>query len=284
MLSLFTLTSFAQSTLESCEANGVNFNSKTQVATSISSDCATLIEGARNNINEDNSVDDFIYITGYKNILYTKEYILDIDNNKVLNADRFTAGEETNLKDIVAVDFNEADASIYLLNKVNSDTYLQSFYYNVSGNISPLKSFTSVDLNHASNLRVDDTSGLIFVVFKDLSTIKAFYKEANPNGNKSENSTDIVREIQGAATTLQSPIDIAIVNNELFVLDNNRILVFNLTDNGSIAPKRSIQGTNTNLSNAKRIEINSSNELEVTNGDDSILRFNKENAGNIAPL
>lgn len=274
----------AQISLTDCESSAINFNSKTQSATNISNDCGDLIYAQRNSINEDNSIDDYIYITGYKNILYTKEYIQDVDGYKVFNAHRFTAGEETNLKEILAVDFNEGDASVYLLNKVDSDIYLQSFYYDVSGNVTPLKSFTSMDLNYASNLRVNEASKEIFILFKQNATIKIFNKDANPLGKKNENSTNVKRSISGSPTLLNSPQDLAIYNNEIFVLDNDRVLVFNQNDNGAVAPKRVISGSNTQLSGAVRLEINDSNEIEITNGDSSVKRFLPSSSGNSSPL
>src|SRR5262245_20738722 len=59
-----------------------------------------------------------------------------------------------------------------------------------------------------------------------------------------EGETAPLRVIQGSNTRLEAPDRVAVdaVNNEIYVADVNRILVFDLMGNGNVAPKRSIEG------------------------------------------
>lgn len=284
LFTLFNFSTYAQVTLNTCVENAVDFSSTITIAKKIPTECIALIESTRNSVNEDNSSDNFIEITGYKNILFTKEYSLDLENNIILYANRFTAGHNTKLTDIIAVDFLEDNSKIYVLNKNGTDFGILSFIYNISGNLVPSRELSSLELLNATNLRADYNSSKLFIISATDKWIKAFNLKADPTGKKSENSIEVQSTLSGSSTSFQSPIDLAIYGNELYVLDNDRILVFNKTDNGSIVPKRTISGSNTSLSGSKKIDINSNNQIEVVNGDNLILKFSTGANGNISPL
>lgn len=281
---LINISTYAQVTLSECESKAVHFSSTISIAVAFPTECHELVEGTRNHINEDNSTDNFIEVTGYKNILITKEYSVDVDNTIVLHANRVTAGHKTKLTDIIAVDFLEDNAKIYVLNKNGTDYSVLSYLYNISGNLVPSRELKSLELLSASNLTTDHPSQKLYVISQSAAWIKIFNLQADPLGKRAENSPDMLYAISGIATGLQAPLDIKIVGSEIFVLDSDRILVFNITDSGSIAPKRTIAGANTKISGAKRLEINASNQLEVTNGNDGRLKFPLIGNGNISPL
>ena len=67
---------FAQVTLESCSLQAVDNLNSNVGGGPISEDCISLIEAQRNETNSDFSSDNFVEITAYKNILFTKEYAL----------------------------------------------------------------------------------------------------------------------------------------------------------------------------------------------------------------
>jgi DNA-binding beta-propeller fold protein YncE len=59
-----------------------------------------------------------------------------------------------------------------------------------------------------------------------------------------EGETPPVRVIQGSSTRLEAPDRVAVdaVNNEIFVPEGDRILVFDRMGNGNVAPKRALEG------------------------------------------
>lgn len=281
---LISSISYAQVTLESCSSDAIDFLSELTTPKSLSTDCYSLIEGTRNHINEDNSSDNYVEVTGYKNILYTKVYTLDTENNIILDAQRITAGHKTKIKEILAVDFLEDNAKVYVLDKNGSNYSILSFIYNVSGNLTPSRHLKSNELSLASNLTADFQSKKLYVVSKHSAWIKVFNLRADPRGKKAENSSNLLNSISGNGSSLQAPIDIKVYGSEMFILDSDRVLVFNITDNGITSPKRSIAGSNTQISGAQRLEINSSGQLEIINSDNSIKKFNLSGYGNIPPL
>jgi hypothetical protein len=59
-----------------------------------------------------------------------------------------------------------------------------------------------------------------------------------------EGETPPLRVIQGSSTRLEAPDRVAVdaVNNEIFVPEGDRILVYDRMGNGNVAPKRAIEG------------------------------------------
>ena len=282
MLITFSLGLHAQ-TLSSCFLSGENYGSQSGTPTSINPACADLILNTGDHLTKDFSSDELIEVTGKNNILIVRINALDGNNNPVFFADEFTSGEKSKLSNIQAVDFNEGDSRVYVLNQSNDGKkQVYSYQYDVGGNNTPLRELVTDDIEEASNLRINGEETLL--ISSNAKWLRVFNGLADPDGKKSENSNNILREISGSNTLFSSPNDLVIYNSEIFILDNDRVLVFNLTDSGDIAPKRNINGSNTQLSGAKRIEINSSNELVITNSDGSKKRFNINANGNVNPL
>ncbi len=114
--------------------------------------------------------------------------------------------------------------------------------FTASGNATPAATIfgTNTTFNAPNYMTLDaandrlyiaDTSDLSIVIYDNIST---------KNGNVAPN-----RIIAGAATTLVAPADVAFdrVRNELYVLDDPNILVFNaaaLSTGGNVAPTRSL--------------------------------------------
>ena len=59
-----------------------------------------------------------------------------------------------------------------------------------------------------------------------------------------EGETPPLRVIQGSRTRLEAPDRVAVdaVNNEIFVPEGDKVLVFDRMGNGNVAPKRAIEG------------------------------------------
>jgi hypothetical protein len=91
-------------------------------------------------------------------------------------------------------------------------------------------------------------------------------------------------KFNGPQTQLIAPVDILINQSNLIVLDSDRILIINKSDNRDIPPRKVIAGANTNLINSKSINMDSNDNIVVTNGDENTLTFSKDASGNEAPL
>jgi hypothetical protein len=263
---------------------GQNFGSQTTAPTNIHTDCNQLLLSEKNELNFDESSDSFVKVLGHKNILYVKIFDLDVNNVPFLLSEQLTSGEKSKLTNIEAVDFNEGDSRVYLLNNNNGQKQVYSYAYDVGGNNTPIRELISNDAEFATNLRIDTTVDETYLISSTEAWIKVFNKLADPDGRRPANINSTLRNISGGVTTLQAPSDIELKASEIFVLDSDRILVFNKYDNGAVAPKRSIAGANTTLSGSKRLEVNASNEIEVTNGDNSVVKFSITGNGNISPL
>ena len=64
-----------------------------------------------------------------------------------------------------------------------------------------------------------------------------------------EGETAPLRVIQGSNTRLEAPDRVAVdaVNNEIYVPEGNKILVYDRMANGNVAPKRAIEGPDAGL-------------------------------------
>ena len=281
---IFSSSVSAQSTLESCSNDAVDFLSEISTPKVLNQDCYTLIENTKSYYNTDVSSDNLIQITGYQNILFTKVFTRDDNNNVILDANRVTAGHKTKLTNIIALDLLEDNSKIYVLNKNNFDYSVLSFKYNISGNITPSRILAGAELSQATNLVADFSSQKLFVISSSEAWIKVYNLKADQNGKNPENSLELQRQISGPQTQLIAPVDILINQSDLIVLDSDRILIFNKSDNGDNTPKKVIAGTNTNLINSKSISMDSNANIMVTNGDGNTLTFSKDASGNVAPL
>lgn len=274
---------FAQVTLEECSSQAIDFNSKEKTPTTLSTDCYPLLLAQKSIINYDESSDGLVKGVSYNNIFYSEVWLLDANNIPFLDSQRITAGHSTMFHSLSAIRFNAADAKFYLLNKIETgSTQILSFFYDITGNLNPITQLESEELNSAYHFSIMNEE--IFVISKENSWIKVFNKNAHPKGTKPNQTNNLLRHIWGISTELDSPVDILIFNNEIFILDNNKILVFDISANGAIAPKRKIQGTNTLLNAPKKLEINNNGEIEITNGNNNILKYPISSQGNISPI
>jgi len=281
---LYSFNGYSQSTLSMCINAGSTFGSQKTAPTEIPSDCYISLLNSQNQLNYDESSDGLIKIIGTKNLLLSRVHDYDESSKVVLLKDEYTSGDKSKLTEIKAVDFNESDARIYVLNQENTQKQVYSYAYDIGGNNTPIRELHTIEIEQASNLRVDGKSSEIFLISLNDKWIKVFNRLADPDGRRPENSNRLLRSIQGPTTQLQAPIDLAIIGNELFILEPNKILVFNKQSNGNISPIRVIQGSNTNLLNAKRLEVSNDGNLEIKNGDNSILNFSPNANGNTSPL
>jgi hypothetical protein len=161
-----------------------------------------------------------------------------------------------------------------------------------NGNVLPLRSidFKTVlgsSSNRSYGWSVDTVNNEVTGSFQRRGSVSVFDRATG----------SLIREITGASTGLNDPHGNFVdnVNNETFATNEGHILgappalpsitVYNRTDTGNVAPKRTIQGTSTGLNIPKLIHVDlTNNEMAVANGgNDSITIYNRLDNGNIAP-
>jgi DNA-binding beta-propeller fold protein YncE len=162
------------------------------------------------------------------------------------------------------------------------------FARTASGNVAPLRTISgaATGLDRPQSVALDPVADEIFVVNPKSASITVYPRMAN--GNVAPLRTITTNATLGTDPGLTSPQAIALdaVNGEIFVSDEDRILVFPRTATGSVPPVRSIGGFATGLSTPTSILVDPArNEVVVTSSDhSSVTTFSRTASGNVAPL
>ena len=186
LLILFSFSTFANITLEDCSEKAVDYFSTEGIPSIIPNSCGLLISSINQTGISAFSEDRSVKIYAHKNIIY-------INDNGV---HRFIAGNLSRVNNIISLVFKESESRIYILNE-NQERQKEvlSFKYNISGNVSPIRSLETREIEMATSLEVDDH--LIHVSSSTHDWKKSFNKNADPNGKKAENSSKVLRSISG---------------------------------------------------------------------------------------
>lgn len=286
IISLLTFYSyaFAQVTLEQCVSDAFYLGSQTTTPKTIPLDCSLQVKENQNIYNFDFSNDGLVKVYGSHNLLFTEIYNSDEFGNLTLFNSHMTSGKQSALTNILAVDINESSLKTYVLNENNGQYYVFSYFYTDGGNNVPVRKLISSEITKATNIKINSNKKLMYVISESDSWVKVFNELADPDGPNDHNKTDLLQSLSGANTELINPKDITFSTDEVFILDNDRVLVFNISDDGDVSPKRIILGTNTTLLSSQHIEINTNNEIQIINGDDSIVKFLITAIGNAEPI
>lgn len=185
----------------------------------------------------------------------------------------------------MAFDIDEMTGKLFVLNKTPDAVSFAHYRLNFVGNVAPNNYFSGPELNGVVSFRVDPVQSEVYFVDYINVAIKIYQLYVDPVFHSSQNSTQIKRSLHGQRTLLISPVDLALSEQEIFVLDGDRVLVFAKSAQGDVSPVRIISGTNTQILSAKMINLDlDANEILVINGDEQTLRFYINANGNIAPL
>ena len=148
-----------------------------------------------------------------------------------------------------------------------------------NGNVAPVRIITGAATNltgSAIGIAIDAAHNEMFVVSNNAIPINVFPLSAHGNATPT-------RSISGAMTTLTSAKGIALdlVNDEIIVQDNGKVLVFSRTASGNVAPLRTI--TNAGQQGVSVDPVN--NELAVTHaGAMEVDVFARTASGMAMPL
>jgi hypothetical protein len=181
---------------------------------------------------------------------------------------------------------------------VNNELYVADFQgksirvfaLNASGNALPIRTLIDGGNSNIFQVRdmVVDTVHNELIVDSINNTIHVFSRTASGDAVP-------LRTISGVNTKLNNPVSIAFdaVADELFVDSYDvagpnlpGILVFNRTDNGNVAPKRFIAGSNAQFGTfTNYVSVDRTNGEVFAQGDNglAVVVFNLADSGNVAP-
>jgi hypothetical protein len=93
-----------------------------------------------------------------------------------------------------------------------------------------------------------------------------------------------LRVIQGSLTQLEAPDRLGTdpVNNEIYVPESGRMLIYPRSSNGNVAPSRIVETTDGGMGGA--VAIDAANNLFVTAGSNAIKIFERRVNGKVQPL
>lgn len=262
IMTLFTFNSYAQISIDDCEQMGASFGSQRAIPVTIPDACKHIIAATKDTYNWDAKTN--IEVVGTKNILYTK----------INDKEHLTSGEKSRLSNILAVKVNTEDQKTYVLNQ-NSDKFsIYSYFYASGGNTTPARKLVTAEIQNATNFEIDNINKLLYIISSTDSWVKVFNRDADPDGPRIGNSTDRLKFISGPNTLISNPVDLCFSSNEIFILDNDQILIFNISASGNVAPKKVINAEMANMNQAKYIEYDQTkNLIIITNGDNQKISF-----------
>jgi hypothetical protein len=237
-------------------------------------ECKSLVDTAAGIFQKLQTTNGEFQVYGYKNKIYVDQF-----QNGSLLSSSLLAGDQSKLEDVIAIDIDESNRHLFVLSKNGNAASLAHYSLDFIGNVAPLRYFISSELAGAVNLRIDSSAQEVFIVDQASAAIHVHHLYADASFNNSAR----LRKLSGVQSLLMSPIDVALSQQEMFVLDGDRILVFAKSSSGDVAPVRIISGENTQIATAKSINIDGS-EILIRNGNEQTLRFALNGNGNIAPL
>lgn len=145
-----------------------------------------------------------------------------------------------------------------------------AFPANANGTVAPARSVVSGVANPAEMTVVGDT---LYLADQSNAAVATFNARAT-NGSS-------VTRIAGGNTTLNVPFGVSVytTSGEMFVADQSNVLkVFNITDTGNVAPKRTITG----VGNGKGTFVDTNGDLYVATAG-SVNVYNYTDSGNVTP-
>lgn len=183
LLLLFSFSIYSQS-LDDCVKNAQYSGSQKSMPSEKKLDCSHLFKDFENGKNISLSIDKKSKAYGFKNILF-------FENEKSMKF--IISGDQTKLDNILAIDIDEEDKKIYVLNYNTLGKQIYSYMFNQSGNHTPLRKFESEDLAEAVDIEIVKNK---ILVKQSNGDIHVYNKEADINGRRPQYSTKRLKIIK----------------------------------------------------------------------------------------
>jgi hypothetical protein len=168
------------------------------------------------------------------------------------------AGDQSELTTIVSLHINETKKKVIVLQEEEAGRGILTFDLNFLGNVSPqryYRSLTFADIEKVKLVSSRNEIGLLSTVQKQF----AFLNEDADIRFQGEKFLPVITKIiSGEKTLMEHPRDFAYheLSGELFVLDQDRILIFSRGSHGNATPIRVIQ--NDSIRGIYKIEFDAS--------------------------
>lgn len=282
LLSICSL-SWAEVTIDHCLTTA-EFNAHHLNPQVVPTECKNIVKNHAGIFERIQTSDGLYDVYGHKNMLYV-DYYQEVDGQLSLVDSKLLAGDQTKLREIISLDLDEENKKIFILNRNHDTVSFAHYSLDFIGNVAPSRHYQSSEINGAVSFRVSTSDDKTYNLDYQNAQIKVYNLHADPEGKNANNAINIQKSIAGVQTLLVSPVDLALSEQEIFVLDGDRVLVFVKSAQGDVSPVRIIYGDNTQLNSAKMINLDlDANEILIFNGDGQTLRFHLNASGNISPL
>jgi hypothetical protein len=150
---------------------------------------------------------DTLEIIAHKNSFYVKDLI----SKKEL----VTAGRYTNLKNVIAMDYDSINKEVAVLEKDTGDILFFSSV--ITGNVAPYRTIRTEQLVGAIDIKVHHDE--VFVLNSKDNSVIVYKRTANFYGRKDHKNLEILRNYNNVPSEAQS---IDLVNDELILLDSQQ--------------------------------------------------------------
>ena len=201
IFSLLTINIAFSSTVEEC-SNQLSSLGDGSGKSFVHSSCYEILKSKTNE--KTIFTNEVIEIIAHKNSFYVKDLIS--------NRELVTAGRFTELKNIIAMDYNEAHKEIAVLEKDSGDILFFSSV--ITGNVSAFRTIRTEQLVGASDLKVFKNE--VYVLNSKDNTLLVYSRLANYFGRKDYKKLELLRSYNHLPTKSNS---ISLENNVIILLD-----------------------------------------------------------------
>ena len=195
-------------------------------------------------------------------------YFRTVSSDKKGWSEYAITGNQTGLSEIRGMSLDPEHHEISVLDDSHPDQVLTFSYEPEGGNLVP-RPMQDPKLEGVLDLAHDSAHDVIFAANPARASVLVLNRQANVDHPSAEARQAVKGEIKGPRTGLSQPRSVTYINEtqELVVVDakDNRILIFDGSATGDVAPKRVISGK---LNELVAVGFNpQSNEIEVLGRD-----------------
>lgn len=262
--------SFAQVSLQTC-SDEAKLYAKAEQLEGMPAGCDSLVKSSP----QSKILLPEIELYAKSNMIYFDRYTIDQNGTRTLISSNLLAGDQTRFGNVIDLDVSLSDMRFFVLSSDGDDLSVFSYTTEYGGNLAPKKKLITSELQGTNKISVDSNDSKIYAISSANGWVKSFHLNADPDGFLSENSVERVRIIDAA---INSPVDVASSSSEVFILEQDKILVFGKTEDDP-SPQYVIDGAGVFVNVISVSFDESENALKVKNSEGDIVTFVKDEVG-----
>ena len=271
-----SLSAIAQPNFETCSELAQSYGDK-HTPSFVPGACFEKLKELASPKNISTSEDGQVLVYAKDNMVYLEKKI-DLEASVEL-----LAGPQTKLFEAKDIELSEQENRFYVLNRNESGSQVFSYTLEYGGNLAPLRKLISPELAQASDITIDFADKKLLISSQDGGWVKIFNLHADPDGRREENSTKTLATL---SNELNSPIDTAVSETEIFVLEDQKISIYSKEEvysgqeQSESSPIAVLDGASS-FGNVTGIKFDSNeNALRVYGKEGVISVFYKDQFGN----